>query len=151
MKLFDSSDDELITVASPFTISPFMKLVLPGDIKPTSPAGLSSEDLEDHTLRFHVVDSATSKVYVYDLRNTDNGFRADSLDFVETYVLPGASNPWGITSDSSTTWVTNDESGSGAEVLAYSNADRNARVNDDEFTLAPANSAPRGVVEFFVK
>ena len=148
VKLFDSSDDELITVASPFKISPFMKLVLPGETKPESPAGLRSEVLDDHTLRFHVVDSATSKVYVYDLRNTDNGFRADSLDFVETYDLPGASNPWGITSDASTTWVTNDGAGSGDKVFAYSNEDRNARVNDDEFTLVPANSAPRGLEEY---
>ena len=110
VKLHDRNGDELVTAASAFKVSEFKAMVLPGD-QPDKPAGLWTEDLSDFTLRFHVVDSATNKVYVYDLPDLENGFRADSLTFVETYNLAGTNNPWGISSNATTTWVTNDSSG----------------------------------------
>ena len=151
VKLFDSSDDELITVASPFKVSPFMKLVLPGDDKPTSPAGLWSEEFGDYSVvRFHVVDSASNKVYMYDLGTEEHGFRKDYVTFEGTYDLAGTDSPWGITSNAATTWVTNDGSATTDEVFAYSNANRSDRITDDEFTLDSSNSAPRGAVDYTI-
>ena len=147
VKLRNNGGDELVTVARPFKISPFMKLVLPGDDKPTSPAGLWAEETNDGSgIRFHVVDSGSNRVYMYDLGELDGNFTTDRVTFVDSYDLDGPDNPWGITSDSDTTWVSND--GSTDEVFAYSNADRSQRVNDDEFTLDAANSAPRGVADY---
>ena len=151
VKLFDSNDDELITVASPFKVSPFMKLVLPGDDKPISPAGLWSEEFGDYSVvRFHVVDSASNKVYMYDLGTEEHGFRKDYVTFEGTYDLAGTDSPWGITSNETTTWVTNDGSATTDEVFAYSNANRSDRITDDEFTLDSSNSAPRGAVDFTI-
>ena len=151
VKLFDSSDDELITVASPFKVSPFMKLVLPEDNKPTSPAGLWSEEFGDYSVvRFHVVDSASNKVYMYDLGTEEHGFRKDYVTFEGTYDLAGTDSPWGITSNAATTWVTNDGSATTDEVFAYSNANRSDRITDDEFTLDSSNSAPRGAVDYTI-
>ena len=152
--LYDSSGEkpeELVTAASAFKVSEFKAMVLPGN-QPDKPAGLWTEDLSDFTLRFHVVDSATNKVYVYDLPDLENGFRADSLTFVETYNLAGTNNPWGIASNATTTWVANDGSGSDDRVLAYSNADsgERVRVSADDFTLAPANTTPRGIEIFHI-
>ncbi len=151
VKLFDSSDDELITVASPFKVSPFMKLVLPEDNKPTSPAGLWSEEFGDYSVvRFHVVDSASNKVYMYDLGTEEHGFRKDYVTFEGTYDLAGTDSPWGITSNAATTWVTNDGSATTDEVFAYSNANRSDRITDDEFTLDSSNTAPRGAVDYTI-
>ena len=150
--LYDSSGEkpeELVTAASAFKVSEFKAMVLPGD-QPDKPAGLWTEDLSDFTLRFHVVDSATNKVYVYDLPDLENGFRADSLTFVETYNLAGTNNPWGISSNATTTWVTNDSSGSLEEVLAYSRANPGERDSDEDFTLAATNTAPRGMEVFHI-
>ena len=151
VKLHDRNGDELVTAASAFKVSEFKAMVLPGN-QPAKPAGLWTEDLSDFTLRFHVVDSATNKVYVYDLPDLENGFRADSLTFVETYNLAGTNNPWGIASNATTTWVANDGSGSDDRVLAYSNADsgERVRVSADDFTLAPANTTPRGIEIFHI-
>ena len=149
VKLHDSNGDELVTAASAFKVSEFKAMVLPGS-QPTKPAGLWTEELSDFTLRFHVVDSATPEVYVYDLANLENGVRADSLTFVETYNLAETNNPWGISSNATTTWVTNDDSGSNDRVFAYSNADLSQRVSGDEFTLDSANSAPRGIEIFHI-
>ena len=142
VKLYDDSGEELVTAASPFKIAEFKQLELPAGNRPTTPAGLWSEELADYTLRFHVVDSASNKVYMYDLANLENGYRADSVTFAGTYNLPGTDNPWGISANASTTWVTNDGSGSSDLVFAYSNADRSVRVSAEEFTLDSANSAP---------
>ena len=150
--LYDSSGEkpeELVTAASAFKVSEFKAMVLPGN-QPDKPAGLWTEELSDFTLRFHVVDSATNKVYVYDLPDLENGPRADSLTFVTTYNLPATNNPWGISSNATTTWVTNDSSGSLEEVLAYSRANPGERDSDEDFTLAATNTAPRGMEVFHI-
>ena len=157
VKLYDSSGekpDELVTAASAFKVAEFKELELPAGNRPTTPAGIWSEELSDYTLRFHVVDSSNSKVYVYHLPDGEGGSRGDSLTFVETYNLPGTTNPWGIGSPfgstSSTTWVTNDGAGSGDKVFAYSRANSVQRDSGLDFTLASTNTAPRGIEPFVV-
>ena len=148
--LYDGSD-ELVTAVRAFKVEEYRTWELPSDNRPNTPAGIWAEQIysdDRRTTRFHVVDSTTSKVYVYDLPDMDDGRHADSLSFVTTYDLGGTSNPWGITGNASTTYVTNDGSSDG--VFAYSNADRSVRVSDDEFTLDSANSAPRGIQEVTV-
>ena len=149
VKLHDSNGDELVTAASAFKVSEFKAMVLPGS-QPDKPAGLWTEQLSDFTLRFHVVDSATSTVYVYDLPNLENGPRADSLTFVTTYNLPATTNPWGIGSNATTTWVTTDSSDSGHEVFAYSRANPGERDSGEDATLAATNIAPRGMEVFHI-
>jgi len=144
-------DEDLTRTASAFRVQEYMEWYLPGS-QPSSPAGLWGEQyvstvdgIEREVTRFHVVDSDTSQVYVYDLADRSNG---ESLTFVETYSLTGPTNPWGIAANASTTWVTNDGSGSTDEVFAYSNSDRSQRVSTDEFTLDQSNSAPRGIEHY---
>ena len=148
--LYDGGD-ELVTAVRAFKVEEYRTWELPSDNRPNTPAGIWAEQIysdDRRTTRFHVVDSTTKKVYVYDLPDMDDGRHADSLSFVTTYDLGGTSNPWGITGNASTTYVTSDGSSDG--VFAYSNADRSVRVSDDEFTLDSANSAPRGIQEVTV-
>ncbi len=142
---------ELTRTASAFRVLEYKVWDLPGS-QPSSPAGLWAEKyvttvdgVEREITRFHVVDSGTSQVYVYDLADRPD---EESLTFVETNSVTGTTNPWGIAANASTTWVANDGSGSTDEILAYSNSDRTQRVSADEFTLDSANSAPRGMEQY---
>ena len=67
--------------------------------------------------RFHVVDNASQKVFVYHLPAYDDQYtpedERDSLTFVETYDLASTTAPWGIVSSkmAGITWVSDDHSG----------------------------------------
>ena len=72
--LYDSDDDEIISTARGFVVSSIQSLELPSGHRPNSPAGLWGEYVQPHYftnrtagIRFHVVDSASSTVYAYDL------------------------------------------------------------------------------------
>ena len=77
--LYDSDDDEIISTAKGFVVSSIQSLELPSGHRPNSPAGMWGEYVQ-HTvsptgtagIRFHVVDSASSTVYAYDLPAYDD-------------------------------------------------------------------------------
>ena len=151
--LKDGSGEDLTRSASGFRVQEFREWELPGT-QPTSPAGLWGENVDEvvdgkrhiYTL-LHLVDSVTGTVYVYRVRDQTEGHREDALTFVKTYQLSGTNAPWGIASDSTSTWVAND--GTDA-VTVYSKADPGERISEDEFSLSATNTAPRGIQSDFV-
>ena len=149
--LYDGEGEEVVTTARAFKVDAYRAWKLSGSDMPTSPSGLWAVRDDDYELRFHVVDSATNKVYVYSLAATYSKSGPGTTTLEETYTLTGASNPWGLSANASTTWVADDGSGSTDNVYAYSNADRGVRVSDDEFTLVSENSSPRGMMSYTVR
>ena len=157
--LYDNNGDEIISTAKGFVVSSVKSLVLPpgNGNKPAKPAGLWGERVQ-HTLspsgiagtRFHVVDSASSTVYVYDLpayddpsTSTRDVVDTEVLLFVNTYAPASTTNPWGIVVEGPATWVSDDLSGSVDKVFAYTRSGE--RISNEEFGLYSANSAPRGM------
>ena len=156
--LYDSNDDEIISTAKGFTVTGVQSWDLPGT-QPTSPAGLWGEGVEVPTndgsvgmTRFHVVDNASQKVFVYHLPAYDDQYtpedERDSLTFVETYDLASTTAPWGIVSSkmAGITWVSDDHSGTSSDrIFAYRKGNIEERVSNKEFNLHESNSAPRGI------
>ena len=156
--LYDSNDDEIISTAKGFTVTGVQSWDLPGT-QPTSPAGLWGEGVEVPTnhgsvgmTRFHVVDNASQKVFVYHLPAYDDQYtpedERDSLTFVETYDLASTTAPWGIVSSkmAGITWVSDDHSGTSSDrIFAYRKGNIEERVSNKEFNLHESNSAPKGI------
>ena len=148
--LYDNNGDEIISTARGFVVSSVESLELPSGHRPNSPAGLWGENVE-HTIsrdrtagkRFHVVDSASSTVYAYDLPAYDErGTEYDDTErllFVETYNLASTTNPWGIVVNGGTTWVSHEGSGTEDGILEY-RKQSDQLVLDKKFDLN-ANSA----------
>ena len=163
--LFDSNDAEIISTAKGFTVTSVKELDISNATTtngspppvPTTPAGLWGEGVNRSyddgsgsagVTRFHVVDSSTKKVFVYDLpaydrTTTPDRDERDQLIYVETYDLASTTNPWGIVVEGPATWVSDDHSGSDDKVFAYTRSGE--RVSNEEFDLDNANTEPRGM------
>ena len=166
--LYTDSESELTSTAKGFTVTSVQQWDISSATTtdgstlpvPDTPAGLWGEGVnrsyEDGSgsagvTRFHVVDSNTKKVFVYDLpvydRTTTDRDERDQLIHVKTYDLASTTNPWGIVFSGrrGTTWVSDDHSGSDDKVFAYRNSNRDERVSNEEFDLDSANTEPRGM------
>ena len=168
--LFDSNDAEIISTAKGFTVTSVKALDISNATTtdgsappvPDTPAGLWGEGVIRYyddgsgsagVTRFHVVDSNTKKVFVYDLSvydrtTTPDHDERDQLIYVKTYDLASTTNPWGIVFSGrrGITWVSDDHSASDDKVFAYSNRNRGReRVSNEEFNLDAANTEPRGM------
>ena len=153
--LYDSNGDEIISTAKGFVVSSVESLELPSGHRPNSPAGLWGESV-NHTIspdrtagkRFHVVDSASSTVYAYDLPAYDErgtGYDdTERLLFVKKYNLASTTNPWGIVVNGGTTWVSHEGSGTENGLLEY-RKQSDQLVLDKKFDLNPSSTSPKGM------
>ena len=158
--LYDSDDDEIISTARGFVVSSIQSFELPesdtGD-RPNSPAGMWGEYVR-HTvststsnagIRFHVVDSASSTAYAYDLPAYDDQTSTSTdeskhLIFAKKYDLASTTNPWGIVVNGDTTWVSHEGSGTEDGILEY-RKQSGQLVLDKTFNLNASSTSPKGM------
>ena len=167
--LYDSDGVEIISTAKGFVVTAVKKLSLRNAITrngvdlltPNSVAGLWGERIAKRTrpngnaygtTDLHVVDSASSTVYVYELPvydyiNTDYDDR-NRLIFRKIYELASTTRPWGIVAsqERGIMWVSDDRSDSNAasKIIEYRKSGGELTVNR-EISLNASSTSPKGI------
>ena len=167
--LYDSDGVEIISTAKGFVVTAVKKLSLRNAITrngvdlltPNSVAGLWGERIAKRTrpngnssgtTDLHVVDSASSTVYVYELPvydyiDTDYDDR-NRLIFRKIYELASTTRPWGIVAsqERGIMWVSDDRSDSNAasKIIEYRKSGGEPTVNR-EISLNASSTSPKGI------
>ena len=167
--LHDSDGVEIISTAKGFVVTAVKKLSLRNAITrndvdlltPNSVAGLWGEMIAKRTrpddnaygtTDLHVVDSASSTVYVYELPvydyiDTDYDDR-NRLIFRKIYHLAATTRPWGIVASQKRgiMWVSDDRSASGtaSKIIEYRKSGDQLTVNR-EISLTASSTSPKGI------
>ena len=172
--LYDSDGVEIISTAKGFVVTAVKKLSLRNAITrngvdlltPNSVAGLWGERIAKRTrpngnafgtTDLHVVDSASSTVYVYELPNynyldtTLNFDDRDRLIYMKKYQLASTTSPWGIVASQKRgimeiMWVSDDRSASGtaSKIIEYRKSGGQLTVNR-EISLNASSTSPKGI------
>ena len=176
VSLYDSDgveSVEIISTAKGFVVTAVKKLSLRNAITrngvdlltPNSVAGLWGERIAKRTrpdgnaygtTDLHVVDSASSTVYVYELPvynydDTKDYDDRDHLIFRKKYQLASTTSPWGIVASQKRgimeiMWVSDDRSASGtaSKIIEYRKSGDQLTVNR-EISLNASSTSPKGI------